>query len=98
MCDRVFERERQEKAANEIRLKNLEANGHPRFDDFNWFWSYSEINRYMTHLTLIYGDICQTETLGFSGEGRAIRALKIGKFDGTKTVVFLEAVRQKCRQ
>lgn len=45
----------------------------------------------MTHLTMTYGDRCHTETLGFSGEGRAIRAMKIGKFDGTKSLLFLEA-------
>lgn len=45
----------------------------------------------MTHLTMLHGDICSTETLGFSGEGRAIRAIKIGRFDGTKSVVFFEA-------
>lgn len=38
-----------------------------------------------------YGDICEAETLGFSGEGRAIRVLKIGRFDGTRPLVFLEA-------
>lgn len=45
----------------------------------------------MTHLSIEFGDICETETLGFSGEGRAIRALKIGSFDGTKPMVFFEA-------
>lgn len=88
---RVFERERQEKAANEIRLNRLESQGQPRTSDFNHFWSLSEINRFLTQLTLQYGDICETETLGFSGEGRAMRALKIGSFDGTKPIVFFEA-------
>jgi len=87
----VFERERAEKAANEIRLQKLESEGQPRYGDFYWFWSFSEINRYMTHLSIYYGDICETETLGFSGEGRAIRAMKIGRFDGTRPLVFLEA-------
>lgn len=45
----------------------------------------------MTYLTMFFGDICQAETLGFSGEGRAIRAMKIGRFDGTRPLVFLEA-------
>lgn len=45
----------------------------------------------MTYLTMLFGDICQAETLGFSGEGRAIRAMKIGRFDGTRPLVFLEA-------
>lgn len=40
---------------------------------------------------MFYGDLCHTETLGFSYEGRAIRALKIGRFDGTKPIVFFEA-------
>lgn len=88
---RAFERERQEKAANEMRLRSLESRGQPRFSDFNHFWSYSEINRFLTHLSVQYGDICQTETLGFSGEGRAMRALKIGNFDGSKPIVFFEA-------
>jgi len=89
--ERVFERERKVQEESEIRLKNLESKGQPRYGNFNWFWSYSEINAYMTHLTMLYGDICHTETLGFSGEGRAIRAMKIGKFDGTRNVAFLEA-------
>lgn len=88
---RVFERERNEKSENEIRLRRLESRGQPRFSDFNHFWSFSEINRFLTHLTVLYGDICEAETLGFSYEGRAIRALKIGRFDGTKPVVFFEA-------
>lgn len=90
-CYRVFERERNEKAENEMRLLSLESQDQSRFSDFNHFWSFSEINRYLTHLTLLYGDICHTETLGFSYEGRAIRALKIGRFDGTKPIVFFEA-------
>ncbi|KAJ6635727.1 Carboxypeptidase B [Pseudolycoriella hygida] len=89
--ERVFERERQEKAENEMRLLRMESQGQSRFSDFNHFWSFSEINRYLTHLTIQYGDICHTETLGFSGEGRAMRALKIGSFDGSKPVVFFEA-------
>ncbi|XP_037029998.1 carboxypeptidase B-like [Bradysia coprophila] len=89
--ERVFERERNEKSENEIRLSRLESQGQPRFSDFNHFWSFSEINRFLTHLTLQYGDICEAETLGFSYEGRAIRALKIGRFDGTKPIVFFEA-------
>lgn len=88
---RLFEREREEKAANEIRLSNLESLGQSRFSDFNHFWSYSEINRFLTHLTMQYGDICETQTLGFSTEGRAMRALKIGRFDGTRPIVFFEA-------
>lgn len=40
---------------------------------------------------MLFGDICETETLGFSGEGRAIRAIKIGRFDGTRPLIFLEA-------
>lgn len=88
---RVFERERQEKDEYEIRLRNLESRGQSIFADFSYFWSYSQINDYLTHVTLNYGDISHTETLGFSGEGRAIRALKIGSFDGSKPVVFFEA-------
>jgi len=86
--ERVFERERQERAENEIRLGNLKS--QPRAD-FRHYWSFTEINRYLTHLTMFYGDICHTETLGFSFEGRAMRALKIGKFDGTKPIAFFEA-------
>ncbi|KAG4072008.1 hypothetical protein HA402_010945 [Bradysia odoriphaga] len=89
--ERSFERERAEKAANEIRLAKLESEGRPRYADFYWFWTYSEINRYITFLTMNFGDICEAETLGWSGEGRAIRALKIGRFDGTRPLVFLEA-------
>lgn len=89
--DRVFERERQEAVENEIRLRKLESNGQPKYSDFNHFWSFSEINRFLTNLAIQYGDICETETLGFSGEGRAMRALKIGRFDGTKPIVFFEA-------
>lgn len=40
---------------------------------------------------MLYGDLCSTETVGFSFEGRAIRALKIGRFDGTRPIVFFEA-------
>lgn len=89
--NRSFERERAEKAANEIRLARLESEGRPRYADFYWFWSYSEVNRYLTHLALNFGDVCEAETLGWSGEGRAIRAMKIGRFDGTRPIVFLEA-------
>lgn len=88
---RVFQRERLEKAENEIRLRNLESGGQSRFSDFNHFWSFSQINNFLTHLTIQYGDVCHTETLGFSGEGRAMRALKIGSFDGSKPIVFFEA-------
>lgn len=88
---RIFERERQEKAENEIRLSKLESRGQSRFTDFNHFWSNSQINSFLTHLSLFYGDICHTQTLGFSGEGRAMRALKIGSFDGSKPIVFFEA-------
>lgn len=88
---RVFERERQEKAENEIRLNKMESQGQSRFSDFNHFWSFSEINRFLTHLSVQYGDICDIETLGFSGEGRAMRALRIGSFDGSKPIVFFEA-------
>lgn len=49
------------------------------------------MNQFLTQLTLNYGDICHTETVGFSGEGRAIRALKIGTFDGSKPIMFFEA-------
>lgn len=72
-------------------MKKLESEGTPSYSDFFWFWSYSEINRYLTYLTMSFGDICETETLGFSGEGRAIRAIKIGRFDGTRPLIFLEA-------
>lgn len=78
-------------AENEIRLRGMESKNQPRYADFNHFWSNSEINRYLTHLTMNYGDICETETLGFSGEGRAMRALKIGRFDGSRPIVFFEA-------
>lgn len=88
---RIFERERKEKAENELRLQNLESKGQSRMGDFNNFWSYSQMNRFLTQLTMNYGDICHTETLGFSGEGRAIRALKIGSFDGSRPIVFFEA-------
>lgn len=90
---RVFERERQEKAENEIRLRNLESSGQSQVNSFAYFWSYSQINRFLTQLTLSHGDICHTETLGFSGEGRAIRALKIGSFDASKPkpILFFEA-------
>jgi len=65
--------------------------GQSPYAYFDHFWSFSTINNYLTHLTLFYGDICHTETLGFSFEGRAIRALKIGRFDGSRPVVFFEA-------
>lgn len=96
LLDRVFERERQEKVENEIRLKNLESRGQSRLADFSHFWSYTEINRYLTFLTLHYGDVCHTETLGFSREGRAMRALKIGSFDGKWGQGFLPRLLVSC--
>lgn len=74
-----------------MRLRQMESLGQSRLSDFNHFWSFSEINRFLTRMTMQYGDICDTETLGFSTEGRAMRALKIGKFDGTRPIVFFEA-------
>lgn len=88
---RVFERERREKAENANRRRNLESGSRARFTDFSYYYTNTEINRYLTELTLFYGDICHTETLGFSYEGRPIRALKIGSFDGTKPIVYFEA-------
>lgn len=61
---RVFERERQDKAEAKNRMSKIETSGQPRNGNFEYYWSYSEINRYLTQLTLLYGDICHTETLG----------------------------------
>lgn len=69
----------------------MEHKSQPGSANFNNYWTFGEINRYLTQLTVLYGDICHTETLGFSYEGRAIRALKIGRFDGSKPIVFFEA-------
>lgn len=88
---RVFERERQEKAENKLRQRNIESTSQSRAANFNNYWSYGEINRYLTELTMKYGDLCHTETLGFSYYGRAMRALKIGRFDGSRPIVFFEA-------
>lgn len=59
---RVFEHERQDNAKN--RMRNIVSNGQSRNSNFEYYWSYSEMNRFLTQLTLSYGDICRTETLG----------------------------------
>lgn len=83
----MLQRERQD-----IKLRRMEHKSQrPGVANFNNYWTYGEINRHLTQLTLLYGDLCHTETLGFSYEGRAMRALKIGSFDGTKPIVFFEA-------
>ncbi|XP_037052118.1 carboxypeptidase B-like [Bradysia coprophila] len=87
--ERVFQRERRDLQEN--KLHQLEPNSRTGAGNFNLFWTFPEINRYITQLTMLYGDLCHTETVGFSYEGRAIRALKIGRFDGTKPIVFFEA-------
>jgi len=86
--ERVFERERLENLQNKAKSR---PKGQLGSGNFNYFWAFSQINSYLTQLTMHYGDICHTETLGFSFEGRAMRALKIGRFDGTRPIVFFEA-------
>lgn len=83
----MFQHERQE---NKLR-RHFEHGNQLGAGNFNNYWSFGEINRYITQLTILYGDLCHTETLGFSYEGRAIRALKIGTFDGSRPIVFFEA-------
>lgn len=61
---RVFERERQDNAKIKNRVRNTENSSPLRNGNFEYYWSYSEINRFLTQLTLSYGDICHTETLG----------------------------------
>lgn len=84
---RAIERERED---NKFR-GDEQRNSQPGAGNFYYYWSYSQINNYLTQLTKFYGDRCQTETVGFSYEGRAIRAMKIGRFDGTRPIVFFEA-------
>lgn len=61
---RVFEREREDIAKNKNRVRRNESNDRLQNGNFEYYWSNSEINRYLTQLTLFYGDICHTETLG----------------------------------
>lgn len=64
--------------------------------DFNHFWTTTEINDYITFLASFHGDICATETMGYSVQGQLIRALTIslgrgGHIDGSRPVVFIDA-------
>lgn len=90
-CFRVFEAERQQQA-NATEYKG----GRATAADFNHFWTINEINNYETYLAAYHSDIVSTEVVGYSYEGRLLRAVKIsqvgrGNVDGSRPIVFIDA-------
>lgn len=75
---------------------NRYTGGRATANDFNHFWTISEINDFETYLAVNHGDICSTEIVGYSTQGQILRAVKIsqqgrGQIDGSRPIVFIDA-------
>lgn len=64
--------------------------------DFNHFWSFDEIDQYVSALERLHPQLVSTETIGNSSESRPLRIVNIslhgrGQIDGTRPIVFVDA-------
>lgn len=62
--------------------------------DFTFFWTYNEINEYMTKLSNDYSNLVTVIKIGTSTEGRDINAIEIsktGKVKGDRPIIFVDA-------
>lgn len=58
------------------------------------YWTYDEIDRYIGHLLVNYPHLAEAERIGYSFEGRELRAIKIskhGRVDGSRPIIFIDA-------
>lgn len=89
----VLEKDRQSQRNGQLKLLR---HGFAQNDTIalDHYWNYEEIDRYIEFLLKNHAETVEAERIGYSFEGRELRALKIskhGEVDGSRPIIFIDA-------
>lgn len=89
----VLENERQSQIIGQRNFLRHEFAKNNTFP-LDHYWNYDEIDQYIEYLLKNHANLVEAERIGYSYEGREMRAIKIslhGKVDGSRPIIFIDA-------